>query len=356
MAENSDAAERTEAPTQKRRRDSREKGQVARSQELNSLVILTAGAMLILSLHNYMIDGMKDIFVQFFLTPHAVVEPGNMNSLAQLLFNSFFPIVMPVFLGIIVAGLFVNFSQVGFHVTADALVPKLERINPVEGFKKLFSWRAVFETFKGLIKIGVISYVAYKTLRPALGQILSLSLSSSPDLVGVYLKIGLNFVLRALVVMLIVAGLDYVFQLWQHEKSIRMSLRELKDEFKETEGDPLVRQRVRSIQREMARRRMMEDVKKADVVITNPTTLAIALKYESGMQSPKVLAKGKETLARRIRDLAGEHGVPVVENKPLARALYKACKVGGYVPVHLYKAVAEILAYVYSLKRKKVNR
>ncbi|MBU8921013.1 MAG: flagellar biosynthesis protein FlhB [Bacteroidales bacterium] len=352
MAESSGAGEKTESASPKRRREARDKGQVARSQEVNSLIILATGTMLLLGLHGHIVSGIEHIFRSSFNTSPATVEIANIVSIAKGLFSSFFSIVLPVFLGIIVAGLGVNLSQVGFHVTTNVLTPKLERINPLEGFKRIFSWKSVIETMKGLIKIGVISYIAYRGLRPTIDRILALSMSSSPDLIGTYLQVALIVVVRALVVMVIVAALDYAFQYWQHEKSIKMTLKEVKDELKETEGDPLVRERVRSIQREMSRRRMMEDVKTADAVITNPTSFAIAIKYSQGMQSPKVVAKGRKLLAEKIKKIALENGVAIVENKPLARALYKACKIGGFVPVHLFKAVAEILAYVYSLKDK----
>ncbi|MBN2071851.1 MAG: flagellar biosynthesis protein FlhB [Candidatus Krumholzibacteriota bacterium] len=353
MAENSDGAERTEDPTPKRRKSAREKGQVARSQEVNSLVILTTGAMLILGFHNYVILAIEKLFIRSFNTSPASIEAGNITMLAAETLYSYVPIVAPFFIGIILAGLFANLSQVGFHFSSTALAPKFERINPLEGFKKIFSWKTVFEALKNIIKIGVIALVAYKVLKPSVGEIIALSGSTQPDLVGVYLKVGLGVVIRALLVMIIVAGFDYAFQRWQHEKSIKMTLKELRDELKETEGDPLVKERIRGIQREMARRRMMEDVKTADVVVTNPTSLAVAMKYSPGLNAPKVVAKGQKILADRIKKIAREFKVPVIENKPLARALYKSCKVGGLVPVHLYKAVAEILAYVYSLRNRK---
>jgi flagellar biosynthetic protein FlhB len=352
MAEIQDSAERTEAPTPKKRRDTREKGKVARSQELNSLIILSAGTLIILGFHPFVIGSIERIFFLFFRTSPQHVDLVNIRSVALAMFVSFLPIVTPFFLGIIAAGLLVNIGQVGFHFTANVLSPDLERINPISGLKRILSWRTIFEVLKGVIKIGVIGLVAYSVLKPAVTKILSLPLSSHPDLVGMLLKVGVGIALRALLVMVVIAGLDYAFQFWQHEKSIRMSLRELRDELKETEGDPLVRERVRSIQREIARRRMLENVKTADVVLTNPTTLAVALKYKPGSHAPEVVAKGRRYLAEKIRRIAEDFKVPIIENRPLAWALYKSCKIGEHIPVHLYRAVAEILAYVYSLKKR----
>ncbi len=356
MAELQDSSERTEAPTPKKRREAREKGQVARSQELNSFMILLAGTLIITGFHPCVVKGIRKVFVQAYMTQPETIEPGNMANVAATLFGSFLPIVAPFFIGIIAAGLLVNVGQVGFHITPSVLTLKFDKVNPVNGLKRILSWRSVFEALKGLIKVGLIGFVAYKVYRPAVNSILALSLNEHPDLIGMCVRVGGGIALRALLVMVVIAGLDYAFQSWQHQKSIRMTLRELRDELKETEGDPLVRERIRSIQREMLRRRMMEAVKTADVVVTNPMALAIALEYKQESQVPKVVAKGRKHLAEKIKKTAREFNVPVLENKPLAWALFKSCKVGDFIPVHLYRAVAEILAYVYSLKSRRGDR
>ncbi len=352
MPERNESAERTESATPKRRREAREEGQVARSQEVNSFVILTAGTLITIGFHSYVIEGIEKVFVQSFNLSPSYIEPGNMSRIAMNLFMWFCPIVAPFFLGIIGVGFLVNVGQVGFHISPKALSPKFDKLNPVNGLKRILSWRAVLEACKSAMKIGVIGFISYKVFRPAINDIMALSLGSSPDIVGTIIRIGGSIVLRALIVMIVVAALDYAFQFWQHEKSIKMTLREVRDELKETEGDPLVRQKMKSIQREMARRRMMEAVKEADVVITNPTSIAVALKYKPEFHAPKIIAKGRKHLAERIRKIAVDARVPVVENKPLAWALFESCKIGELVPVHLYKAVAEILAYVFSLKNK----
>jgi len=355
MAQKDDSSEKTESPTMKRRRDAREKGQVARSQEVNSFLILIAGTLVVLGFHSFIMQAIEDVFYKAFSMSPDIIQPKNMVNLALSLFGWFFPIVFPFFIAAIIAGLAANLGQVGFHVTSDAASPKWDKINPIQGLKKMFSWKSVFEAVKSIIKIGIVSLVVYKELRPSIDKILALSMKSRPDPLNVLIALGLEVMLKVLIIMAVVAIIDYGFQYWQHEKSIRMSLKELRDELKETEGDPQIKQRLKSIQREMFKRRMMEDVKTSDVIVTNPTTLAIALKYSSELAVPRVMAKGKKKLAERIRKIAEEYHVPIIENKPLAWALYKACDLGAPVPVNLYKTVAEILAYVYSLKKRKIH-
>ncbi|MCD6380038.1 flagellar biosynthesis protein FlhB [bacterium] len=354
MAKKDDSSEKTEAPTSKRRRDAREKGQVARSQEVNSFLIMVAGTLVVLGFYPYILHAIEDVFYRVYSISPDIIQPENIVHLASSLLGWSFSIVFPFFIAVIVAGLAANLGQVGFHITSDAASPKWDKINPVEGLKKMFSWKSVFEAIKGTIKIGVVSVVIYKELRPSINKILALPMSSGSDSLNLLITLTLELMLKVLVIMALVAIIDYGFQFWQHEKSIRMTLRELRDELKETEGDPQIKQRLKAIQREMSRRRMMEDVKISDVVVTNPTTLAIALKYSSEVAVPRVMAKGRKKLAERIRKMAEEFHVPIIENKPLAWALYKACDLGAPVPVHLYKAVAEILAYVYSLKKSKI--
>ncbi len=352
MAEFQSDEQKTEEPTPRRKRQAREKGQVARSREVNSLAILLAGTLTVVVGHRYILKAISRTFLQFLDTSPQVVRAGSMNNILLLLLRLFFPIVAPFFLAAICAGLVSNFAQVGFYFVPDALAPKMDRINPVSGFKRVFSWKSIFEAFKGFLKIGVLSLVTYLVFKPAIISIMSLTLNSNPDVVGMLVKVGGSIALRALIVMLIISALDYAFQHWQHQKSIRMSIKEVRDELKETEGDPHLRERIKSIQREMSRNRMLSEVQDADVVITNPTELAIAIKYSRDFKAPKVVAKGRKFLARKIRETARRFKVPVIENRPLAWALYKSCEVGGYVPVHLYRAVAEILAYIYSMGDK----
>lgn len=273
-----------------------------------------------------------------------------------LLINTFVlvaVVVAPILLGAMVAGLLGNYLQVGFLFSMEPLVPNFDRINPISGFKRVFSRRALAELFKSLFKIGIIGYVAYKTVAG--------DLQSFPILIGLELNQVVAFlsdlVSRLLLwvglSMLVLAMADYYYQRYEFEQSIRMTKQELKEEFRQTEGSPEVRSRIRQKQREMSRRRMMQDVKKADVVVTNPTHYAVALEYKNkDMTAPRVLAKGQGLIAFRIREVAREAHVPVVENPPLARQLHRIAEVGREIPADLYQAVAEVLAFVYQLRQK----
>jgi flagellar biosynthesis protein FlhB len=237
-------------------------------------------------------------------------------------------------------------------LSMSAVMPKWERIDPVQGFQRLLSGRSLVEVLRAVLKLAVVGVVAYVTLRA------DLPLLAYPGAEGtalaalgrvlwdLWLRIGLAF--------LVIAGLDYGYQFWQHEKSLRMTKQEVKQEAKEHEGNPQLRARLRQLQRQMAQRRMMSDVRKADVVLKNPTHYAVALRYDSRkMRAPRVVAKGERLLALRIVEEANGHGIPVVENPPLTRALFKACAIGREVPRDLYRAVAEVLAYVYALKGRR---
>jgi len=352
LAEYQEAAERSQEPTPKRRKDAREKGQVARSQEVNTFVVLLAGVIVLVFMHRYFIEGIEGIFLVSFNTSLSYLEPQSVQGFAYGIWKRFFPILAPLFIGVMVSGLAANLAQVGFHLTTEQLSPKFDRINPVSGLKRIFSWRSVFEALKSVVKIGVMGIVIYYAVRPALNSIASLPLGGPQSVISELVRVGSIIALRALMVMAALAVLDYGFQYWQHEKSLRMTIRELKDELKETEGDPLVKERIKSIQRDITRKRMLEAVKNADVVITNPVHLAVAIQYRKEFQAPKVVAKGKKYLAEKIKKMARKYNIPIVENRPLAWALYKSCKVGSFIPIELYKAVAEVLAYVYSLKNK----
>jgi len=352
VAEFDESAERSQEPTPKRRKDAREKGQVARSQEVNTFVVVLAGVLVLILFHQYLIERIEEIFVLSFNASTSYIEPQAIQRFAMGVFKRFFPILAPIFIGVMVSGLAANLGQVGFQITTDQLTPKFDRINPISGFKRIFSWRAVFEALKSVVKICVMGLVIFHAVKPAINSILALPLGETTGTIQELLRIGSIIAVRALIVMAALAVMDYAFQKWQFEKSLRMTVRELKDELKETEGDPLVRERIKSIQRDIVKRRMLEAVKKADVVITNPVHLAVALEYKPQFQAPKVIAKGKKYLAQKIKKIAEEHNIPIVENRALAWAIYKSCKVGSFIPVELYKAVAEILAYVYSLRNR----
>jgi flagellar biosynthesis protein FlhB len=267
----------------------------------------------------------------------------------------FVKLVAPFPASLALAGIASSLIQVGLHLTPKALKPDFSRINPLTGSKRFFSLRAAAELIKSLLKIGVVGFVAFKALTD---HMVELSQLTGADLrAGLVLAagIGMELLLKIGLAFLMLALADYVFQRWQFEKSAKMTKQEVKEEARSSELNEQIRGRIRSLQRQLARKRMMQRVPQADVVITNPTHYAVALQYDSGkMAAPRVIAKGQRLIAQQIKEIARMHGVPLVENKPLAQALYRAVDVDKEIPRELYKAVAEVLAFIYRLKRQRV--
>ncbi len=354
MAEES-FQEKTEQATPKRRDEAREKGQVARSAELSSVAILMAGLLALSTLGTHMYDRLSRFAVSIF-TEGYTIELDQLTLQAYLYdwIERFVYIVAPMILILVLAALAINYAQVGVLFTTKSLEPKWNRISPLSGLKKMFSSRGLVELAKGLFKIGTAAYITYLTIENETIQMLHFIDMDISQIFSISGSIVLTLGFRIVLVLLFMAILDYAFQRWDYEKNLRMTKQEVKEEFKQQEGDPQLRGRIRSIQREMSRKRMMGDVETADVIVTNPTHIAIALRYDPTLQdAPMVIAKGQRLLAERIKELAREANVPMVENKPLARALYKTAQVGEQIPEELFKAVAEVLAFVFHLKRGK---
>lgn len=266
-----------------------------------------------------------------------------------------FGILFPLLIAVMIAAILGNVMQVGFLFSSEALQPKIDKISPAKGFKRLFSLRSMVELVKGILKVCIIGVVAYLMIRNEFDHLIPLAEQSVWGMLSYISNVCFKILLATTIVLVFLAALDYAYQRWEFEKSIRMTKQEIKDEFKNTEGDPMIKARIRRIQREMARRRMMAEVPKATVVVTNPTHLAIAIKYEPiSMNAPIVVAKGADAVAQKIREIAKENDVPIVENKPLAQVLYKIVKLDNAVPENLYKAVAEVLAFVYEQKKIKL--
>ncbi len=353
MAEES-FQERSEQATPKRREDARRKGQVARSREIPAVSVMLTGLLLF-----YLLGGYIYLQTAGMLRGHLgqLSLPVTHEGVQLMLWGSmrsFLVICWPFMAGLSLAALLSGYLQVGSALSGETIKPTWEKIDPLKGLGRIFSGQGLVELVKSLAKIAIIGYVAYRVVSGELGHLTPLVEQGVGQILvyigGVCLRLGL----WATLAMGALAVLDYGYQRWQHEKRLRMTRQEVKEEFKQTEGDPLIKSRIKAIQREMARRRMMAEVPKADVVVTNPTELAVALKYEARqMEAPKVVAKGAGHIARRIRELAAESGVPLVEDKPLAQALYKTVELGQTIPYALYAAVAEVLAYVYRLKRRR---
>jgi flagellar biosynthetic protein FlhB len=352
-----DDRERTEAPTGRRRAEARKRGQVARSQEVNTAVILLASLGLFYFMGQSMIqqmiamvgNGIREL-------PASDLTPESAYTLLVGWMVEFVKLVGPFTGVLMVAGVAASVLQVGFLMSEEALSPKWERLNPMNGLKNLLSVRNLAELVKSPLKIALVGGIASLTIHQEAATLIQLG-DAGPFLSFQLLsRVTFLVLLRVAIALVFLALADYTFQFWQHEKSLRMTREEIKEELKQSEGDPMIRARVKSLQRQMAMRRMMAEVPKASVVVTNPTHLAIALRYdEKTMRAPKVVAKGARLIAERIKDLAKQHGVPLVENKPLAQSLFKSVTIGQEIPSAFYRAVAEILAYVYALKGQWVK-
>ena len=337
--------ERTEQATPRRRQEARKKGQVARSMEVNSAVLFLAFVLVLPTLLER--GGWR--FLQAF--QQGLGQAGAMRGSYDLLLGGLGLLVplLAVFLGV---SLISNVLQVGFEVSTQPLKPDLNRIDPIKGFQRLFSRRALVELLKALLKFVAIAYVAWRTIQAQMRALIEASRLPLPDALAPMSQTLYQLGLRVGILWLVLALLDYLYQRYEFEKSIRMSRYEVKEEYRQREGDPHSRMRQRQRMQEMARRRMLQDVRKADVVVTNPVTYAVALRYDrTPMHAPRVVAKGKGWLAQRIREEALRWHVPIVPNPPLARSLYAEVEVGREIPTTLYQAVAEVLAYVYRLRR-----
>lgn len=348
-------AERTEPASPRRREQARQRGQVSRSAELTSALVLLAGYFSL----RYAAPGayrvLLDLTVSTFShLPTADWTVEGVQQLSLTVLSASGRMLWPVLLAGVVVAVAADLAQVGFVFTLEPLALHFDRLNPLSGMQRLFSRRAAVEFAKSLLKLGLVSWVVYAAIRQQWSMFPTLV---EMDLLVALSKLGslaMTVFLRAALVLLLVAAADFAFQRWDYAQSLKMTKEEVKQEFKETEGNPQVRGKIRERQRALARRRMLADVPKADVVVTNPTHFAVALQYESGrMAAPVVVAKGQDYLAQKIKDIAREAGVAIVENKALARSLFSAVEVGEPVPAELYQAVAEVLAFVYRLKGKK---
>lgn len=343
---------RSEKATPRRRQEAREKGQVVRSVEVNSALVLLAALTAFRFGGPYMMDSVNQMAVFTFQNMNTTFGMENVSTMTVFYMWQAFKIVAPVLGTVLLVGLLINYLQVGVLFTMKPLTPKFNNVNPISGFQKLFSRRSGIEFLKSLLKLFLIGWIAYVGVKAALPNLVP-----TMDMQGVEpLKFVGNLTLKILdwIILALVglAILDYLYQKWEYEESLKMTKQEIRDEFKQSDGDPMIKARIRQIQREMARRRMFEAIPRADVVITNPTHVAVALEYKEGMQAPVVLAKGERVIAERIKEMAKRHRIPVIENPPLARALLKQCPVGAPISPDLFEAVAEVLAFVYRMNQK----
>lgn len=348
------AGEKTEEPTERRKQEVRQQGQVAKSAELGSVFVILAAFLTMKALSSYLMLRISGYMTKIY---GELGQNGDftLQSAHMLILNAgmvFMEITMPILLSVLVVSIVVGFLQVGFMFNLEPLMPRLSRINPISGFGRIFSKRSIVELVKSMVKISIVMYFIYRFLNKEMGRIPGLIQAELGEAFVTISELVFDLATQIALVLLIIAIFDYAYQWWEHMQDLKMSKEEVKEEMKQTEGNPQIRSKIREKQRAMAMRRMMQEVPKADVIVTNPTHFSVALKYESEMEAPVVIAKGIDFIALRIREIAKENDVVVVENKPLAQALYKSTEVGDIIPPDLYKAVAEVLAYVYRLKRK----
>ncbi len=357
MAENDNSQEKTEQPTPKKLREARQQGQVPRSRELNSTTIMLAGSAALLMLGSYMIGELMSLMSHGFslsraeiLDTHSLLARFGAAVMDALLILSPFLVLMTA------VALLTPLMLGGWSFSPEAIAFKGNRLDPLAGLKRIFGPKGLMELVKALAKFLVVSFVAVVYLWSQADNFLNLGrepfLQAMAHAGWLY---GMSF-LAISSALLLIAAIDVPFQLWDHSQKLKMTLQEVRDEMKETEGRPEVKSRVRQLQQEMAQRRMMEDVPSADVIITNPTHYAVALKYKPGeMAAPIVVAMGKDRIALKIREIGAEHGVEIFEAPPLARALHAHGRLGEPIPAALYHAVAQVLAFVFQLQRVRAQ-
>lgn len=354
MAENENGQEQTEQPTAKRLREAREKGQVARSREFNTLVILIAGGAYFQIFGGDFAERLLALMTDALtLERHLIFDPGLLLPYLRDLITRAVFIVAPLFVLMMAIAILGPILIGGANFSAQAFAPKFSKLNPIAGMKRLFSVQGLLELVKALGKFILVSVVAWMVISGIWDALMNLGELPVEVAIAQTGRMAVKLFLIASAALIVVAVIDVPFQLWSHNKQLKMTLQEIKDEYKESDGKPEVKGRIRQMQQEMARRRMMSEVPKADVVITNPTHYAVAIAYEAAtMRAPRMLAKGTDAVAAAIRELADEHRIVRVEAPRVARAIYFTTEIGQEIPNGLFVAVARLLAYVYQLKRE----
>ena len=347
-----DDLEKTEEPTSKKLEDARKEGNVPKSMEFSGFVVLFISALIIIFYLKYVFIDVEKYFA--FITS-LIGQELTKNLAYKIVIKSFiyFVIILaPVMFIIMFSGVLANVFQIGFLFTTKPIMPKLDKINPLKGLKRIFSAKTIIEGVKMTLKVAVAFGVAYYLFMGFLNELPKLALMNIFEQIRWFSKKAVILIFSMLGVFLVFALIDFIYQRYSYKKSLRMSKQEIKDEFKQTEGNPEIKAKIRQLQREMSKKRMMSEVPKADVVITNPTHYAVAIRYDKEKEeAPRVVAKGTDNLAIKIKEIAREAGVMIVENPPLARELYKLVDVDEIIPPKLYQAVAEVLAFVYKAKR-----
>ncbi len=354
-----DLGDKTEAPTPQRRTKAREQGNIARSKDLSAAVMLL-GFMVLLDMSGMgVIQALRSI-MSALLGNESLRDLGTLSLMPMVISSTIIigKAMAPLLGGIVVVAIVINIIQVGFSASATRLQPNLNALNPVKGLQKIFGKKeAMINTVMNAAKLLIVSWVAYDSIRDRMGMIVTVQQYDFLQIFGIGADVIYRLAIRLGMVLFVLAIIDYVWRRWKHEQDMKMSKQEVKDEMKRMDGDPQTKARRRDIARQAAMQRMRKDVPTADVIVTNPTHFAVALKYDDdAMHAPRVVAKGSDFMAMRIREIAVQHGIPILERPPLARGLFKLVDVGQEIPEQFYSAVAEILAYVYELTGKSRRR
>lgn len=352
------AQEKSEPATPRRRREARDQGQVARSNDLTAAVVLLAGLIALNYTARPIVTRLVEA-IRFCLgtTDPSMILPDSVPRLGLTVATTLAYVILPILLGLMAASILVGVAQAGWNPTLRPVTPSLSKLNPIGGLQRLFSTQSLVQLAMNLLKMTIVGFVAYQTLMDRYALVISAVGMHHWTIIGLLGELLFSLGIRLAIVLLILGIIDYVYHRYKFEKDLRMTKEEVKEEFRSMEGDPHVRQRRRKVQVDLATQRMRSAVPKANVVVTNPTELAIALQYdEKTMAAPRVVAKGQGFMAAQIRKIAIEHGIPIVERRPLAQALFRQVEVGQEVPPAFYRAIAEILAYVYELTGKTPRR
>ncbi|HEY4369359.1 MAG TPA: flagellar biosynthesis protein FlhB [Steroidobacteraceae bacterium] len=357
MSENEDGQERTESATPKRLDEARKKGQIPRSRDLSAAAVLMTSGVALSSSGGQIGGELHGLMERsLLLTREEALDPGAMlPALSQAALEGF-TACAPVLGMIMLAALLAPLVLGGWSFSSEALMPQFSRLNPLEGVKRMFSARSVIELMKALAKFSTVAFIAVLVLRKQSPQLLALGREPTNLAIAHAIQLAGSGLISVSAGLLLIAGIDVPYQLWQYAKQLKMTREEVRQEMRESEGSPEVKGRIRQLQQAAARQRMMSDVKKADVIVTNPTHFAVALRYDDKrMRAPVVVAKGADLIAARIREIATEHSVPIFEAPPLARVLFRNVDIGGEVPASLYVAVAQILSYIFQLRAAKLG-
>ena len=354
MAEQ-EGQEKTEVPTEKKRRESREEGQVAFSKELSSAALLAGIVLSLVATSPIILDAMRQLMSQIFrdLAQSEELSIDSIFTLSGEILSIILPAFAPFVAVIIFVGIFASVLQVGVLITFKAIAPKFNKISPLTGLKRLFSSQSLADFLKSMAKLIIVGFVGYLTYIDKITELNGLFVLTPESILIYNFTVVAEVAGKIVLALVAIAIFDYFYQRWHHEQQLMMTKQEVKDETKQTEGDPQLKARIRQIQREMSNARMMQEVPKADAVIVNPTHFSVAILYDRDvMTAPEVIAKGADHLALRMRTVARENNVPILERPELARDLYANVEIGDDIPERFYKAIAEILAFVYRLRKR----